>query len=64
METQYYTQKVEILLERDSDVFRRIEALSEKTGKPVEEVFHWAAVLGFEDHMAATVRLIERLYEE
>lgn len=62
-EDRYYKQSTEILLERDGEVFKKIEALAEKTGKPVEEVFHWALTFGIEEHLSKTVRVLERLHE-
>ena len=63
MEDRYYKQTVEILMERERDVFRQIEALAEKTGKPVAEVFEWAVLLGIEQHMEETVKVLERIHE-
>ena len=51
------------MLERDSDTFRRIEAVAERTGKPVAEVFEWAVLLGIEQHLEETVRVLERIHE-
>jgi hypothetical protein len=64
MDGNYYKQSVEIQLERDSDMFRRIEDLAEKTGKPVEEIFSWAVLLGIEKHLDETVRVLERIHTD
>jgi hypothetical protein len=62
-ELRYYKQSVEILLERDGEVFRRIEALAEKSGKTVEELFEWAVGIGMEEHLKEAVRVLERVHE-
>ena len=59
---QYHRQSIDIVLDRDSEVFRRIEALAEKTGKPVEEVLEWAVGFGMEEHLDKTVRALERIH--
>ena len=61
---QHYKQQVEILLSRDSETFQRLEALAQKTGKPIEELFEWAVVMGMEEHLKKTVRVLERLHDE
>ena len=63
MENQYYTQDIKIIVERDSEAFQRIEALAEKTGKPVEELLDWAVGLGIEAHLSKTVGVLERIHE-
>lgn len=60
---QYHRQSIDIVLERDSDTFRRIEALAKKTGKPVEEFVEWAVVLGVEEHLKKTVGVLERIHD-
>lgn len=60
---QYHKQSIDIILERDSNVFRRIEALAAKTGKSVEELLDWAVGLGIEAHLNKTVGVLERIHE-
>lgn len=61
---QYHRQSVNIVLDRDSDAFQRIEALAEKTEKPIEELVDWAIGLGMEKHLTETVRVLERIHAE
>lgn len=63
MDANTYKQSIEIRVDRDSDVFRRMEALVEKTGKPVEEIFSWAVLLGIEKHLEDRLRILERIHE-
>ena len=62
MAEAYYKQSIEILLSRDSDVFRRMEALAEKNGKPLEEIFSWAVLLGIEKHLEDRVGMLEKIH--
>jgi len=62
-EERYYKQSIEILIDREREVFQRIEALSKKTGKPVEELVDWAIGIGIEKHLSETVRVLERLHD-
>ncbi len=60
---QYHQQSIDIVLERDSNVFRRIEAIAEQTGKSVEELVEWAIGLGIEEHLTKTVGVLERIHD-
>ena len=60
---QHYRQSIGIVLERDSEVFLRIEALARKTGKSEEELVAWAVGLGIEEHLTKTVGVLERIHD-
>lgn len=60
---QYHSQSIDLVLERDSEVFQRLETLSRKTGKSVEELFDWAVGLGIEEHLKKTVGVLERIHD-
>lgn len=58
---QYHRQSVELVLDRESEVYQRLATLSEKTGKPIDELFDWAVGLGIEEHLRKTVGVIEKV---
>ena len=63
MDENTYKQSIEIRVDRDSDVFRRIESLAEKIDKPIEEIFSWAVLLGIEKHLEDRLEILERIHE-
>ena len=62
VEESYHRQSVELVLDRESEVYQRLAALSAKTGKPIDELFDWAVGLGIEEHLRKTVGVLERVH--
>lgn len=64
MSEQFYKQSIEIHIDRDSEIFKRIEALAEKIEKPIDEVFSWAVLLGIEKHLDERLLVLEKLHTD
>ena len=62
MSEQYYKQSVEIHIDRDSELFKRIKILAEKIEKPIDEVFSWAVLLGIEKHLDERLCVLEKIH--
>lgn len=57
----YYIQNVRIPMDKDTELYKRVEAKAAKDGVPVENVIETLAVLGIAGHMEKNLESMERL---
>ena len=61
MKNKYYHQQVGIILDPGSDLYRRIEALAEASGRSFAQEVESAVGAGIWHHMRRNVEDVERL---
>lgn len=59
---EFYTQKIELVLDKEDALYQRIEKLAQESGKSVKEIVELLAYDGIYNRMAQGLPLVERTF--
>lgn len=55
---EYHKQTIEVIIDKESDLYKRICAVAERKGRSVEYIFDTVAMVGLAPHMERNLKYI------